>query len=94
VNYIKPTVKLCIPERAQLAKILCEQPKDLSSKKLLELRIKAADLMVALCDKRETVKQGSRRRTLAVTNKAPFPAFDGQKAVPARAEVLSIFGDV
>ncbi|OXV05933.1 hypothetical protein Egran_06299 [Elaphomyces granulatus] len=84
--YIKPTVKLCIPERAQLAKILCEQPKDLSSKKLLELRIEAADLMVALCDKRETVKRGPTRRTLAVANKAPpgdpFPLLMDRRQCP------------
>jgi uncharacterized protein DUF3435 len=59
-NYIKPAIMLCIPERAKLAKILCEQPEDLSSKKLLELRIEAADLMVALCNKQETIKRGER----------------------------------
>jgi len=72
VDYIKPTVKLCIPERTQLAKILCEQPKDLSSKMLLKLRIDAANLMVALCDKRETVKQGPRRRTAPPSDLFPL----------------------
>jgi hypothetical protein len=72
VDYIKPTVKLCIPERTQLAKILCEQPTDLSSKMLLKLRIEAADLMVALCDKRETVKQGPRRRTAPPSDLFPL----------------------
>lgn len=46
-----------VPERAQLAEILCNQPDNLSSAELLELRIPAAELMTALCSKREIVKR-------------------------------------
>jgi hypothetical protein len=45
-----------IPERAQLAEILCNQPEDLSPIELLELRIQATELMVALYGKQETAK--------------------------------------
>ena len=55
-----------MPERAQLAEILCHQPEDLSFTELLELRIQTAELMVALCDKRETVKREIRQRAPAV----------------------------
>lgn len=57
-GYVDPTIDLHIPERAQLAKILCYQPEDWSS----ELRIQAAELMVTLCNKRETVKRDCIRR--------------------------------
>lgn len=56
-EYIEPAVDLQIPERAKLAEILCNQPDNLSSTELLELRIQAAELMVLLCDKRETRKR-------------------------------------
>ncbi|RYP20312.1 hypothetical protein DL765_002875 [Monosporascus sp. GIB2] len=53
-EYAEPVIDLQIPERAQLAKILCNQPEDLSHENLLSLRIQAAELWVALCGKRET----------------------------------------
>ncbi|KAI1086032.1 FluG domain-containing protein, partial [Rostrohypoxylon terebratum] len=55
-EYVDPVVDLQIPERDQLARILCSQPRDLDSDKLMELRIQAADLMVTLCHKRETTR--------------------------------------
>ena len=56
-GYIEPAIDLHIPERAQLAEIICKQPDNLSSSDLLELRIQAAELMVALCGRRETAKR-------------------------------------
>ncbi|KAJ4361373.1 hypothetical protein N0V85_009414, partial [Neurospora sp. IMI 360204] len=38
-EYVEPAIDLQIPERAELAAILCNQPEDLSSTALLELRI-------------------------------------------------------
>ncbi|KAK4227736.1 FluG domain-containing protein [Podospora fimiseda] len=61
-EYGEPAIDLCIPERAQLAEILCNQPDNSSSTELLELRILAAELMVALCGKRETVKRNRIQR--------------------------------
>ena len=61
-EYVEPAIDLHIPERAQLAEILCNQPDNLSSTELLELRIQAAELMVVLCGKRETVKRNHIRR--------------------------------
>ncbi|KAK4461261.1 hypothetical protein QBC42DRAFT_297852 [Cladorrhinum samala] len=55
--YVEPTIDLQIPERAQLAEILCKQPGDLTPVQLPGLRIRAAELMVALYDKRETKKR-------------------------------------
>ncbi len=55
-EYVEPAVDLQIPERAQLAEILCNQLDNLSSAELLELRIQAAELMVILCGKREPAR--------------------------------------
>ncbi|KAK1657061.1 FluG domain-containing protein [Colletotrichum godetiae] len=56
-KYAEPEINLQIPERARLAQILCHQPADCTHDELMELWIEAIDLMVALCDKRETVRQ-------------------------------------
>ncbi|KAK0701743.1 FluG domain-containing protein [Lasiosphaeria miniovina] len=61
-EYVKPAVDLQITERAQLAEILCNQPDNLGPAELLELRIRADELMVILCDKRETARPGRIRR--------------------------------
>ncbi|KAL2192266.1 hypothetical protein P885DRAFT_79989 [Corynascus similis CBS 632.67] len=61
-EYVEPAIDLQIPERAQLAEILCNRPNNLSPEKLLELRIQAAKLMVTLCGKRETVRPDHIRR--------------------------------
>jgi len=89
-EYVEPAIDLQIPERAQLAEILCNQPDNLSSAELLELRVQAAELMVVLCGKRETVKRNHiRRRARAdVTVKEespgpdPFPLLMDRKQCP------------
>ncbi|KAK3682380.1 FluG domain-containing protein [Podospora appendiculata] len=65
-EYVEPTIDLQIPERAQLAEILCNQPDNLSSAELLELRIRATELMVILCGKRETLRPDRIRRRVQV----------------------------
>ena len=60
-EYEEPTIDLAIPERARLAEILCYQPKKCTSEEIFQYRIEAIDLMVALCDKKET-GNGSRTR--------------------------------
>ncbi|KAL2263081.1 hypothetical protein VTK26DRAFT_8306 [Humicola hyalothermophila] len=65
-EYVEPAIDLQIPERAQLAEILSNQPDNLSPAELLELRIQAAELMVILCGKRETVKPDRIRRRVQV----------------------------
>ncbi|KAK4101194.1 hypothetical protein N658DRAFT_496494 [Parathielavia hyrcaniae] len=89
-EYAEPAVDLQIPERAMLAEILCNQPANLSSEELLELRIQAAELMVSLCDKRETRKRDrirQRARTdVAVKEESPgsdpFPFLMDRKQCP------------
>ncbi|GAB1320942.1 hypothetical protein MFIFM68171_11152 [Madurella fahalii] len=88
-KYAEPAIDLHIPERAQLAEILCSQPDNLTSAELLELRIQAAEIMVALYGKRETVKRNCiRRRARAdVTVKEsprpdPFPLLMDRKQCP------------
>ncbi|KAH7186540.1 hypothetical protein DER44DRAFT_802580 [Fusarium oxysporum] len=56
-EYMEPVIDVHIPERARLANILCHQPDGLAEDQVLEQRIEAIQLMVALCDKRETVKR-------------------------------------
>ncbi|KAI0531848.1 hypothetical protein GGR58DRAFT_518190 [Xylaria digitata] len=76
-EYVEPAIDLQIPERAQLAEILCHQPENLSNKDLFSLRIQAAELWVALCSKRETVRcrrirQRARPQVL-VNESSPAP---------------------
>lgn len=56
-EYIEPTINVSIPERVKLAEILCHQSDSLSGDFILQQRIEAINLMVALCDKRETVRR-------------------------------------
>lgn len=55
-DYVEPEIDVSIPERAGLANLLCKQP-DWTEEEVFQQRIKAIDLMVALCDKRETVRR-------------------------------------
>jgi len=57
VEYVAPAIELHIPERAELAEILVNQPDDLDDEGLLRLRIQSAELMTALNYKRETAKR-------------------------------------
>ncbi|QPG93463.1 hypothetical protein C2857_000044 [Epichloe festucae Fl1] len=56
-EYTEPVIDVHIPERDRLANILCHQPDGLTEDQVLERRIEAIQLMVVLCDKRETVKR-------------------------------------
>ncbi|KAK4116040.1 hypothetical protein N656DRAFT_794382 [Canariomyces notabilis] len=77
-EYTEPAVDLQIPERAKLAEILGNQPDNLSSAELLELRIQAAELMASLCDKRETRKRDRirQRARTDVAAKEESPGLD------------------
>jgi hypothetical protein len=76
-EYVEPAIDLQIPERAELAEILCNQAEDLSSTELLELRIRAGELMHILCDKRETVRRDRIRHrahaNVMVKEESPGP---------------------
>ncbi|KAI0398662.1 hypothetical protein F4802DRAFT_592559 [Xylaria palmicola] len=76
-EYVEPAIDLQIPERAQLAEILCYQPDKISNGELLILRIQAAELWVALCGKRETARcRRIRERTqpqVLVEKMSPVP---------------------
>ncbi|KAK2477167.1 hypothetical protein H9L39_12391 [Fusarium oxysporum f. sp. albedinis] len=56
-EYMEPVIDVHVPERARLANILCHQPDGLTEDQILKRRVEAIQLMVALCDKRETVKR-------------------------------------
>ncbi|KAI1419237.1 hypothetical protein F5Y12DRAFT_720951 [Xylaria sp. FL1777] len=59
-EYIEPAIDLAIPEREQLAKLLCQQAEDGDGDQFDGLQIQAADLMVRLCRRRETAKRPRR----------------------------------
>lgn len=61
-RYIEPAMDLPVPERAWLAETLYNQPDDSNPSELLELRIQAAELMIAVCGKTEIVKRHRTRR--------------------------------
>ncbi|KAI0436703.1 FluG domain-containing protein [Xylaria telfairii] len=93
-EYVEPVMNLQIPERALLAAILTSQPLDLSSSELLELRIKAVELMVALCSKRETKRNGIRRRIPAgLTLKEESPGLDPFPLLMDRRQCPRCIGD-
>ncbi|PCD28577.1 hypothetical protein AU210_011136 [Fusarium oxysporum f. sp. radicis-cucumerinum] len=56
-EFSEPIINVTIPERARLGEIFCHQPDDLTEDQIFQLKIETVDLMVALCDKRETIKR-------------------------------------
>jgi hypothetical protein len=52
-EYVESVVKHQIPERAQLAEIMCTCVADITSQDIVARRIHSAGLMVALCRRRE-----------------------------------------
>ena len=64
-----PAMDLQISERAQLAKILCNQPEAPNFEAAMRLRSQVCELMVKLCEKRETP-----RRDRLQHRDAPQPA--------------------
>lgn len=77
-EYAEPAIDIQIPERARLAKILCHQPDSWTDEEIWQRRIEAIGLMVALCDRRETVKSQCIRRSAqaAVPTKRESPEPD------------------
>ena len=69
VRSAAPAITLQIPERARLADLLCHQPDNMGFDEFYKLRIQAAELMVALCDKKETAK----RRQIRMAAHADVP---------------------
>lgn len=65
-EFEEPSIDVAIPERARLADIFCHQPIGLSEEEILTLRIEAIDLMVSLCDKRETPKGSDSRQATRI----------------------------
>ncbi|PQK15629.1 hypothetical protein BB8028_0005g11410 [Beauveria bassiana] len=61
-EFEQPAIDLVIPEQARLAEILCLQPDGWTDDELFEYRVEAIDLMVALCDKKETGKTRRAQR--------------------------------
>ncbi|KAL8398621.1 hypothetical protein RB596_005954 [Gaeumannomyces avenae] len=61
-EYEEPKVELDIPERARLAEIWCNQSDSWSDDEILHHRIEVIDLMVSLCNKRETRRRAHTRQ--------------------------------
>jgi hypothetical protein len=53
-EYVEPVIYHQLPKRTRLQEILCHFPKGLSPEDIVQRRIRAIDLMVALCFQRET----------------------------------------
>ncbi|EJP61685.1 FluG domain-containing protein [Beauveria bassiana ARSEF 2860] len=65
-EYEQPAMDLVIPERARLANIMCLQADDWTETELFQRRVEAIDLMVALCDKKETGRTSRTQRPATV----------------------------
>ncbi|KAK3935373.1 hypothetical protein QBC46DRAFT_453549 [Diplogelasinospora grovesii] len=94
-EYDEPAIDLLIPERAQLAEILCKQPEGLSHEDLIRLRIQAAELWVALCGKRETARcrRIRRRARPEVSVKEETPASDPFPLLMQKTQCPRCIGD-
>jgi hypothetical protein len=55
-HFEEPTMHTTIAERARLAEILCHQPENWTGEEILQRRIKAVQLMVDFCNKKEPRK--------------------------------------
>ncbi|KAK2051231.1 FluG domain-containing protein [Colletotrichum caudatum] len=84
-EYTEPVIDLQIPERARLAQIFCHQPANCSYDQLVELWIESINLMVTLCDRKETV-----RRSRISTRPQPKPAIEEK---PPQSEPVSMAMD-
>ena len=96
-EYAAPAIELDIPERAKLAEILVNQSEDIDYQELLQLRIRAADLMTALSCKRETVKsrcikQQAQGEVGEIMENSPKP--DPFPLVMERTQCPCCIGDV
>jgi hypothetical protein len=56
-EYVEPVVQYQIPERMQLADLLCVHHKGISTEDGVQRRIQTADLMLVLCSRREVPRQ-------------------------------------
>jgi len=65
-EYVPPVIELHIAERAELAEILCNQSDVLSEDELHRQRVRTANLITALCGKRETPKRARIRQRQAI----------------------------
>ncbi|KAM4067359.1 FluG domain-containing protein [Hirsutella rhossiliensis] len=83
--YSAPVIDLHIPERARLAKLLCQQADDLDFDGFLRLRIEVAELMTSLIGKRETVK---RRRIVNKVHSSVACSSQGESSEPDRFPLL------
>ncbi|KAH7265750.1 FluG domain-containing protein [Fusarium solani] len=73
-EYMEPVIHVTIPERKELAEIVCHQPEDLTEDQIFQRRIHFIDLMAALCRKRETVKRSrnTKRRPALIDSLCSF----------------------
>jgi hypothetical protein len=56
-EYVEPVVQHQIPERTQLADLLCAHHKGIGTEDAVQRRIQTADLMLALCSRREVPRR-------------------------------------
>ena len=100
-DFNEPDIDLDIPERAELAKLVCKQPEDLSENELLERRIQFGECMVALMSERETVRRdiiaqrGSVEMVVKDSPRSSMSASVDMGAIPAKPAVddAALFGD-
>jgi len=62
-EYVEPVVQHQLPERTQLQEIMCDFSEDLTTKDIVRRRIRAVNLMVALCSRREVPRPKQRLPT-------------------------------
>ncbi|KAH7121977.1 FluG domain-containing protein [Dactylonectria estremocensis] len=84
-EYIEPAIKLNIPKHAKLADLIYKQPADFTQDEMLQRRIQAINLIIALCSKRETSKRRHIRPRVTETpikNESPRPEIESYPTDP------------
>jgi hypothetical protein len=87
-EYHGSTTVLSVPERAEVANLLCNQPQDQTDTEIHEYRNRAGDVMASLCGKREMAKHVQRRTQVVTTHIKveslvdPYPLLIGKAICP------------
>lgn len=93
-KYIEPIIQHQLEERTQLQHVLCDTRKDLSEQSMLQRRLKAVDLMTALCRRREMQRHRSRAtRPRNVINVEEVPQIDPFPLVCQKTQCPICIGD-
>lgn len=90
-EYVEPVIHHQLLERTQLQEVICHFPKNLSPEDVVQRRIHAIDLMVALCSRREAPKPRSVSSLSGESSNASSHSDDRKHRHQLRPQIQSHF---